>query len=150
MQAKLVVVEPSSQPAVHYVSLPIVIGRGDESKLKLVHGLISRKHCELFEDRGRVMVRDLGSRNGTFVGGQRVETAPLAPGEVLTVGGISMRVLYGDVLPAKPGALDEEAAADETVSMEETAEAGLREELEEQGEPLSFGEDDPSGTFDRW
>ena len=130
----------------------ITIGRGDDAKLKLVHGLISRQHCELFEDHGRIMVRDLGSRNGTFIGGHRVEVAPLPPGEVLTVGGVSLRVVYGtDVkLAGEHDALDEQAAAVETVSIEDTAQASLKEELEEPAEPLSFGEDDPSGSFDRW
>ncbi len=152
MEAKLVVIEPSSEQGVHYVRLPITIGRGDDAKLKLVHGLISRKHCELFEDRGRIMVRDLGSRNGTFVGGQKIEVAPLLPGDVLTVGGISLRAIYGtDVMPAADrAALDEQAAAEETVSLEETAEASLKENLDEPAEPLSFGEDDASGSRDRW
>ena len=153
MQARLVVIEPASEQAVHYVNLPITIGRGDEAKLKLVHGLISRQHCELFEDRGRIMVRDLGSRNGTFVSGQRIEVAPLPPGEVLTVGGISLRAMYGtDVLPARDrdALLDAEAAAEETVSMEDTAQASLKEELEEAAEPLNFGEEETGGSFDRW
>ncbi len=152
MQARLVVIEPATEPAVHNINLPVTIGRGDEANLKLVHGLVSRQHCELFEDRGRIMVRDLGSRNGTFVGGQRVEIAPLPPGEVLTVGGISLRAVYGtDVVPAHDhAALDEKAAAEETVSIEDTAQASLKEDMEEPAEPLSFGEDDPNGSFDRW
>ncbi len=43
-----------------------------------------------------MMVRDLGSRNGTFIRGQRVETAPVPAGELLTVGGITFRAIYGE------------------------------------------------------
>ncbi len=86
MQAKLVVVEPHAQPEEYMVTLPTTIGRGREATLQLTHALVSRQHCQLFAEQGRIMVRDLGSMNGTFVGGQRVETAPLSSGELLTVG----------------------------------------------------------------
>ena len=64
--------------------------------MQLDHSLISRHHCELYEENGQMMVRDLGSRNGTFIGGQRVETAPVPAGELLTVGGITFRAIYGE------------------------------------------------------
>ena len=93
MQAKLVVVEPQLEPSEYKINLPLTIGRGREATLKLPHALVSREHCELFEDHGRIMVRDLGSLNGTFVSGQRVETAPLLPGDLLTVGSVTLRHL---------------------------------------------------------
>jgi hypothetical protein len=34
--------------------------------------------------------------NGTFVGGCRVETAPLSPGDLLTIGTVTLRVIYGE------------------------------------------------------
>ncbi len=42
-------------------------------KVKLIHGKVSRLHCEFFEQSGVLYVRDLGSTNGTFVGDQKVE-----------------------------------------------------------------------------
>jgi pSer/pThr/pTyr-binding forkhead associated (FHA) protein len=43
-----------------------------------------------------LMVRDLGSLNGTFLGEQRVEhdALPLTSGDLLTVGGVTFRALY--------------------------------------------------------
>src|SRR5262245_32209848 len=96
MQAKLVVVEPDTQPGEYPITLPMTIGRGNEATVKLVHALVSRQHCELFADHGKLMVRDLGSLNGTFVGGRRVETAPLNSGELLTVGSVTMRIVLGE------------------------------------------------------
>ena len=148
MQTKLVVVEPATESAVYHVSLPVTIGRGTDANLKLVHALVSRQHCELFEDHGRLMVRDLGSRNGTFIGGKRIEVAPLPPNELLTIGTVTLRAVYGtEVMPAKHA--DEEAASEETVSIEDTAEATYKQHDDLGTEPLTWGEDDSQNMFDR-
>jgi pSer/pThr/pTyr-binding forkhead associated (FHA) protein len=123
MQATFVVIEPKLTPSEYTVELPATIGRGRESDLKFSHGLLSRKHCELVEDDGGILVRDLGSRNGTFIGGRRVESSPLAPGELLTVGGITLRAIYGDatdVMLAPEQADQAEAALAETIPMDDT------------------------------
>ncbi len=122
MQATFVVIEPKLIPSEYTVDLPATIGRGREANLKFPHGLLSRKHCELVEDDGGILVRDLGSRNGTFIGGRRVESAPLAPGELLTVGGITLRAIYGEpddvmLAPEKSAA---EAAMSETIPIDDT------------------------------
>lgn len=121
MQATFVVIEPKLTPSEYTVELPVTIGRGRESNLKFSHGLLSRQHCELIEEDGEIIVRDLGSRNGTFVGGNRVESAPLAPGELLTVGGITLQAFYGrpeDVELARGKSA--EAALAETIPMDDT------------------------------
>ncbi|MCC7083958.1 MAG: FHA domain-containing protein [Pirellulales bacterium] len=122
MQATFVVIEPQLTPHEYTLDLPVTIGRGREANLKFSHGLISRRHCELVEDDGGIRVRDLGSRNGTFVGGNRVESASLAPGELLTVGGITLQAFYGvpedvKLAPEKSAA---EAALAETLPMDDT------------------------------
>jgi DNA-binding NtrC family response regulator len=64
----------------------IVIGSEAGAQLKLDDGAVSRFHCELVADAGRVRVRDLGSRNGTTVDGVAVVDGFLHPGAVLGVG----------------------------------------------------------------
>jgi pSer/pThr/pTyr-binding forkhead associated (FHA) protein len=121
MQATFVILEPRVTPSEYTLELPVTIGRGREADLKFANGLISRRHCELVEYDGSIMVRDLGSRNGTFVSGNRVESAPLAPGELLTVGGITLRAVYGtpeDVALAPDRSA--EAALSETLPMDDT------------------------------
>lgn len=46
-----------------------VIGRGAEADIRLEDEMISRRHCEISWDGGKVTIRDLGSTNGTFVDG---------------------------------------------------------------------------------
>ena len=96
MKAKLVVVGGDVKAAEISLKLPVIIGRGREATLTLPHPLVSRKHCELFESNGMLMVRDLGSLNGTYVGSERIEEALLPPGELLTVATVNFRAVYSD------------------------------------------------------
>ena len=74
--------------------LPVMIGQGPESSVRLDDHWVSRHHCEISADRGTLVVRDLGSMLGTFVNGLNVTTALLMPGDKLTVGITSFMVDY--------------------------------------------------------
>lgn len=64
-----------------------VVGRQTDCNLRVPAVDVSRRHCEVTQEGDSLTVRDLGSRNGTFVNGQKVEgSVPLAAGDVLTVG----------------------------------------------------------------
>jgi predicted component of type VI protein secretion system len=94
MEAKLIVVSgKTNKPSVR-LRLPTVIGRSREAGLTVAHPMISRRHCEIFEADGMLMLRDLGSLNGTLVGGQRVDEVPLRPDDEFTVGPVTFRVVY--------------------------------------------------------
>jgi len=76
------------------------IGRHDDCKIRIRSSQVSRRHCELFEEGNKLILRDLGSSNGTFVNGKRVlGQQTLKPGDVLTIGGVTLRV---DLLGAAP------------------------------------------------
>lgn len=67
-------------------SLPVIIGRGDDCKVRVPLASVSRNHCELLIDDDELMVRDLKSSNGTFVNKDRVSSRELVPGDLLAVG----------------------------------------------------------------
>ncbi len=96
MEAKLVVVGGDAQARQYDLHLPAVIGRSRSTDVILGHPLVSRQHCEVFESNGMLMVRDLGSRNGTFVGDQRIaeQAMPVKPGDLLTVGPVTFQAVY--------------------------------------------------------
>ncbi|KYH32525.1 FhaA domain-containing protein [Neomoorella mulderi] len=63
-----------------------VLGRHPACDFILTDEQVSRRHCQLEESHDRVLVTDLGSRNGTLVNGKKVERAFLNPGDRMQVG----------------------------------------------------------------
>src|SRR6516165_408359 len=69
------------------------IGRHDDCVIRIRSSQVSRRHCELYEEESKLVLRDLGSSNGTFVNGKRVlGKQTLKVGDVLTIGGVTLRV----------------------------------------------------------
>jgi predicted component of type VI protein secretion system len=87
------------------------VGRQDGCQLQIRSSQVSRKHCELFEKKGLLLVRDLGSSNGTFVNGKKIaDQFVLEPGAELTIGSVKFRVARTDDAPAA-------AVADEPIAI---------------------------------
>ena len=63
-----------------------VIGRREDCDLRIPLGEVSRKHCRIVRDGDSLKLEDLGSSNGTFLNGQRVQEAILSPGDTIQVG----------------------------------------------------------------
>ena len=76
-----------------------VIGRREDCDLMIPLGEVSRKHCRLVRDGDLLKIEDLGSANGTFLNGQRVQESLLAPGDTIQVGPVVF-VLQIDGVPA--------------------------------------------------
>ncbi len=95
-----------------------VVGRHDGCDVRLDDGLISRNHCLILLEGRRVVVKDLESRNGTWVNGRRIlNRREIRPGDVLQVGTFRLHFYLEKTLPAvqdaeTPG---EEPTADEAV-----------------------------------
>lgn len=75
--------EPSST---HRVATRARLGRAPDNDLVLSDLLVSRYHTEVRRTAQGLEVIDLGSRNGTYLNGQRVSQAPFGPGDLLSVG----------------------------------------------------------------
>src|SRR5687768_1098001 len=63
-----------------------VIGRREDCDLRIPLGEVSRKHCRILRDGDSLKLEDLGSSNGTFLNGSRVQEAILSPGDTIQVG----------------------------------------------------------------
>lgn len=96
VQARLVVIDGEAKARQFDLELPATIGRSRSTDVTLGHPLVSRRHCEVFESDGLLMLRDLGSLNGTFVGRTRLteEAMPIEPGEQFTVGPVTFQAVY--------------------------------------------------------
>ncbi len=95
------------------------IGRHDDCVIRIRSSQVSRRHCELFEEGDKLILRDLGSANGTFVNGKRVlGKQTLKPGDVLTIGGVTLRVdLLGAASKAAEGSSGAKPAAGDTAEV---------------------------------
>jgi EAL domain-containing protein (putative c-di-GMP-specific phosphodiesterase class I) len=72
--------------------LPFRIGRAAGLQLVLPAAQVSKAHAEIYSDGVTLRVRDLGSRNGTFVNRQPAADAPLHESDILHVGDYEFRV----------------------------------------------------------
>ena len=63
------------------------LGRDRSAAIRLDDPRISREHLELDLGETALTIRDLGSANGTFLQGNRIETATWDAGELVTIGG---------------------------------------------------------------
>ncbi|TWU18210.1 FHA domain-containing protein [Allorhodopirellula heiligendammensis] len=73
-----------------------LIGRSDSCQLRPKSESVSRKHCIIAVQEGRVLVQDLKSRNGTFVNEKRLppdKAKVLKDGDLLRVGKLSFGVV---------------------------------------------------------
>ena len=70
-----------------------LLGRVDEGVVWIEAPTVSRRHARILVEHDRATIEDLGSKNGTFVRGQRI-SAPtlLAAGDVIRLGRVSMKV----------------------------------------------------------
>ncbi len=67
------------------------IGRSEESEIVLLDPSVSRAHAVVEVTDGNAVVRDLGSTNGTFVNGRRIESELLRDGDELRLGNTRMK-----------------------------------------------------------
>jgi pSer/pThr/pTyr-binding forkhead associated (FHA) protein len=73
----------------------IIVGRKEDCDLRLDHKGVSKMHCVIVKTDGLLLLRDLGSTNGTRVNGQRVRRAALLPNDRLAFGSLHFRVYLG-------------------------------------------------------
>jgi hypothetical protein len=74
----------------------LVIGRDPLCDVTDADVLLSRRHAEFVLDGNKVAVRDLGSRNGVFVNGQKVAEGPLRPGDLVQIGNLRVHYVEDD------------------------------------------------------
>ncbi|MBZ0270579.1 sigma 54-interacting transcriptional regulator [bacterium] len=90
----LVVRAPENGPE-RRVEIPeggLVIGKNPECDLVLTDTYVSGRHAMIEARAGRLTLRDLASRNGTFLDGARVEASEIGQGQEIVLGRTSIRV----------------------------------------------------------
>lgn len=102
MQLKLRVIGGKNDGREMEIKVPeFIIGRGEGVNLRPKSDLISRHHCAVLVEDGQAFIKDLDSRNGTFLNGEKItEKVKLKVGDRLRVGRLQFEVLIDH---GKPG-----------------------------------------------
>ncbi|HYV67690.1 MAG TPA: FHA domain-containing protein [Myxococcales bacterium] len=72
--------------------LAVTIGRSDQCDISVKDSSMSGRHAEISKINGEIKVRALGSANGIYLNGERVEEGELFDGDVLRLGQTSVRI----------------------------------------------------------
>ncbi len=82
----------------------LIVGRAPSSDIPIIDPTISRRHAELESAEAGFTIRDLGSSNGTFVNGARVQTGTATLGDLVAFGKVAFRLqrIAADVAPPEP------------------------------------------------
>ena len=93
--AKLIFTDRNHAGRVYeFVLEKTTVGRSDQNTLVISDGSLSAVHCEILLNGPEVIVRDLGSRNGTFVNGVKLtnQQSQLKSGQVVRFGSVEARL----------------------------------------------------------
>jgi adenylate cyclase len=92
-----------------------VVGRAPTSDVPVFDPTISRRHAELVTNDKGVEVKDLGSSNGTFLNGSRIENGVVHPGDTITFGKVAFKLLSVGAAPPAPAPVRDAAPAGATI-----------------------------------
>ncbi|MEZ4845920.1 MAG: FHA domain-containing protein [Bdellovibrionota bacterium] len=70
----------------------LIIGRSNEAGVQLLHEDISRKHVKISRTSNKIIIEDLGSKNGTMLQGAPIQKSEIQEGEVFTMGPFSISI----------------------------------------------------------
>ncbi|MBI1322006.1 FHA domain-containing protein [bacterium] len=84
----------------------LLIGRHPHCDVVLKVHSVSRRHCVLVETDDDLFIRDLGSRHGVWVNGEKVEESRLMVGDEIAIGPVIVRVVDPEELDANSGSAD--------------------------------------------
>jgi adenylate cyclase len=87
-----------------------VIGRGVQCEISIVDPTMSRRHAELVPDSDGLLIRDLGSSNGTFINGTRVTEQRAVAGDSVAFGKLTFKLVA--LAPPAPTPVDNNLSTD--------------------------------------
>lgn len=78
---------------------PVTIGRGEDVTLTILDSRCSRVNCAIRYWDDIFIIRDMGSRNGTYVNGKLIDVARLNPGDTIHIGDTEIKVYAEEESP---------------------------------------------------
>jgi pSer/pThr/pTyr-binding forkhead associated (FHA) protein len=117
VRAALIPLDGSS--TVEVVKDMTLVGRKEDCDLRLNHKSISKIHCVIVKTDGLLLLRDLGSTNGTRVNGTRVRRAALLPNDKVSFANFHFKVHLG---PADAAVVSNEQT--QAIAVDDAVQAG--------------------------
>jgi hypothetical protein len=88
----------------------IVVGRSSDLDMVLVEEMVSRRHAQIQMKDGVISIEDLGSTNGTFVNGEKIQRATLREGDRVLIGTSILKLVAASGGPPSRRDMDRMAA----------------------------------------
>ena len=139
----MAVIKHIASGKLYYLPSPAIVGRGPGLSIQTTNRMASNAHAEFRWTGTAWVLRDLGSKNGTFVGSQRLdagETVPIMVGSHLAFGDTEDRYEVTDLEPPAASA----QADDGTVRQ---AEGGILVLPDDDNPEFTVSEEGPGGWF---
>ena len=95
------------------------IGRVEDNTFQIAEPSVSSHHCEILLKGSEVVVKDLGSTNGSFINGEKVTESVLKPGQLLRLGQIEMRLENDSMATPSKKSVDQTMVMQRGVSLTE-------------------------------
>ena len=107
MEVNLVLFKKNGSQKVFTLTSSItIVGRRHDCDFRISLDSVSRRHCQFSLNNESVKVRDLGSRNGTYLNEKRIDEAKLQPGDYVRIGpvifGLQIDGEPEEITPPKP------------------------------------------------
>ena len=120
MRAQLIPLDGG--PPIDIVKDMTLVGRKDDVDLRLEHKSVSKLHCVIVKTDGLLLIRDLGSTNGTRVNGTRVRRAALLPNDNVNIASFRFKVYLGPgESPAAPAGMEDSDGQTQQMDAKEVA-----------------------------
>jgi predicted component of type VI protein secretion system len=102
--AKLVVLSAGLNGRTHELNVDkTTIGRVEDNTFQIADPSVSSHHCEVLLQGSDVLIRDLGSTNGSFINNDKISESILKPGQTLRLGQIELQLVpEGAPIPTAP------------------------------------------------
>jgi sigma-B regulation protein RsbU (phosphoserine phosphatase) len=132
--SKLVMLQGGQSTPYDLTADEVFLGRNPDCGIQLQSNMVSRRHARVFKEGDKVLIEDLGSGNGTFVNGTKIESSTVLEHEArIKLGPILLRFESDHATPAPSAAVS--AAVSAVAAAAQTGEFAL---------DISSGEDDES------